>query len=251
MKALIVEDEPVALRNLKRILAEHFPDVEVAGSTSSVRETLDYLAQNSCDVIFMDVELQDGSCFDIFRNTAVNAHVVMTTAYDSYALKAFEVNSIDYILKPVELPALQRALERCRHASEKTDVSRLLDALSHGPAQGRHEYKERFLVRLNDRIVPVNISDAACFYSEHKATYLMMKDGSRYVLNPSLDDVEAGIDPSRFFRISRSFIIAKECVKSVVKLGGGRLRIICSPAAHPDAEVSRARVDDFLLWLEK
>ena len=250
MKALIVEDEPMALRNLKRILEENFPDIEVTGSTSSVHDTVEWLSQNICEIIFMDVELQDGTCFDIFRKTDVRAKVVMTTAYDSYALKAFEVNSIDYILKPVELPALQRAVDRCRQAAGNTDVTRLLAALSQGTMPAK-QYKERFLVRLNDRIVPVDVSAAACFYSENKATYLMVKEGKRYVLNPSLDEVEAELDPGRFFRISRSCIIAKECVQSVVKLSGGRLKVMCSPGAPADAEVSRARVDDFLAWLEK
>jgi len=246
---LIVEDEAMARKNLTRLLNENFSDLEIVGYCSSVRETVSWLSENKADVIFMDVELADGNCFDIFRMVNVDAHVVMTTAYDSYALKAFEVNSIDYLLKPVELPALQRAVERCRNASQKTDVAKVLAALN--PQNPVKQYKERFLVRLNDRIVPVNTSDVVCFYSENKYSYLMTEDGVNYILNPSLDDIEADLDPDRFFRTSRSFIISKKSVKSVTKLIGGRLRISSEPAVSQEIEVSRSRVDDFLAWLEK
>jgi len=249
MRTLIVEDEAMARKNLSRILEENFPDIEIVGYCASVMETVTWLSQNKCDLIFMDVELSDGNCFEIFRLADVKAKVVMTTAYDSYALKAFEVNSIDYILKPVELPALQRAVERARNANQPSDIAKVLAALA--PTSPTKQYKERFLVRLNDRIVPVNTVDVAYFFSENKASYLCTYDKIRYILNPSLDDIEADLDPDSFFRISRSFIVSKLCVKSVTKIIGGRLRLSCEPATDQEIEVSRSRVDDFLVWLEK
>jgi len=250
MRALIVEDEAMARRNLIRMLSENFPDIEVVGYTSSILETVAWLQANTCDVIFMDVELSDGNCFEIFRQVNIQSKVVMTTAYDSYAIKAFEVNSIDYLLKPIELTALQRAVERCRNASQKTDVAKVLEALSKPKEETAH-YKERFLVRFNDRIVPVDTKSVAYFFSKNKYTCLMTFEGQEYVLNPSLDDIENELDPKEFFRVSRSFIIAKRSVQSITKILGGRLKITATPPSEEGIEVSRARVDDFLEWLEK
>ena len=231
MKALIVEDEPRAQRALENLLKANFPDVEVIGRTASVKETVDWLAGNRPDVIFMDVELADGTCFDIFAQTPVDAQVVMTTAYDNYAVKAFEVNSVDYLLKPVDVEELKRAVSR---------VEKRLGA--GGP---RIDF-------LNDRIVPVSVRDIAYFYSEAKSTFIVTRDGKNYVLDDSLDAIEAGLDPKAFFRISRGAIIAENVIDSASKLLGGRLRLTLAngiPSAT-DLTVSRARADAFLAWLE-
>lgn len=152
MNVLIVEDEMMAQANLARALTQHFPDVRIVGTTGSVRETVLWLRTpgNSADVIFMDVELSDGDCFEIFRQADVTARVIMTTAYDNYAVRAFEVNSIDYLLKPIDLAALRRAVERCRVRSGGIDPDVLLNAI-----RSPREYKQRYVVRFNDRIVPV------------------------------------------------------------------------------------------------
>lgn len=165
MDVLIVEDETMAQVNLARVLTRHFPDVRIVGTTGSVRDTVLWLRTpgNNADVIFMDVELSDGDCFEIFRQIDVTARVIMTTAYDNYAVRAFEVNSIDYLLKPIELQALKRAVERCRIRGNGIDTDVLLNAI-----RRPREYKQRFIVRFNDRIVPVQASDIAYFYSEEK-----------------------------------------------------------------------------------
>ena len=152
MNVLIVEDEMMAQANLARALTQHFPDVRIVGTTGSVRETVLWLRTpgNSADVIFMDVELSDGDCFEIFRQADVTARVIMTTAYDNYAVRAFEVNSIDYLLKPIDPAALRRAVERCRVRSGGIDPDVLLNAI-----RSPREYKQRYVVRFNDRIVPV------------------------------------------------------------------------------------------------
>ena len=174
MKVLIVEDEIMAQKSLIRVLAQHFPDMSVVATTTSVKGTVDYLKNpaNSVDVIFMDVELSDGVCFEIFRQVDVKAKVIMTTAYDSYALKAFEAGSIDYLLKPVDPEALTRAVSRCRARSEQIDVDALMKALGGSPA--KKEYKERFIIKFNDRIVPLQASQIAYVYSEEKNNYLVI-----------------------------------------------------------------------------
>lgn len=253
MKALIVEDEAMARKQMARTLTEHFPDIEIIGMTGSVAETVSWLKVHTPDVIFMDVELSDGKCFEIFRQVRVDAKVIMTTAYDSYAVKAFEAGSIDYLLKPVEPEALRRAVSRCRERTEHLDVEKLLAALS-GKAS---PWKERFLVQIGGTIVPVRTSDVAYFFAEAKNNYVVTLDGTAYILDASLDAISAQLDPGVFFRASRGLIIAKEPVESVVKLLGGRLQIRLAPRLErpgqfaPDLTVSRARTEDFLAWLEK
>lgn len=252
MTALIVEDEPLAARALERTLGDNFPDIEVLAKTGSVEQTVSWLSDpsHSVDLIFMDVELSDGKCFEIFRRIEVHAQVVMTTAYDSYAIKAFEVNSIDYLLKPVELSALRRAVEKCRKASSRSDISQILSAMA-----SPRSYKERFLVYLGDKIVPIKTDSIAFFYSQDKGNYVATTDGAQYVIDQSLDSVFEQLDKSKFFKISRSCIISKHIVGSVSKLLGGRLEVnvqpsvLISKSSTAELSVSRSRVDDFLDWL--
>ena len=247
MKALIVEDEPRAQRALENLLKANFPDVEVIGRTASVKETLDWLAEHHPEVIFMDVELADGTCFDIFAQTPVQAQVIMTTAYDNYAVKAFEVNSVDYLLKPVALEDLKRAVSRVEQR-----MAAGAPVIDFAKVSENFRPREKFLIRLNDRIVPVSVRDIAYFYSETKSTYIVTRDGKNYVLDDSLDAIESGLDPKAFFRISRGAIIAENVIDSASKLLGGRLRLTLAhgiPTAT-DLTVSRARADAFLEWLE-
>mgnify|MGYP000848502965 CR=1 FL=1 len=244
MRAFIIEDEPAARRILKRLLNENFPDIEILGAVGSVKAAVEWLSSHSCDIVFMDVELEDGNSFEIFRQIKIDAFVVMTTAYDNYAVKAFEVNSVDYLLKPIDLPMLSRAIQRCRDAKDHSNIDKILDALS-----GKPLYRERYMIRINDRIMPVNVNDIAWFESVSKSSYVMLRNGMRYIINPSLDEAEAQLNPEAFFRISRSCIIAKDSIKSIIKLSGSRLRLETEPKG--ELEVSRARVDDFLSWMEK
>lgn len=226
MRVLIVEDEIMARQSLARALTQHFPDLHIVGTTGSVRETVGWLRTpgNVADVIFMDVELSDGDCFEIFRQIDVTARVIMTTAYDSYAVRAFEVNSIDYLLKPIDPAALRRAVERCRAGGAATDTARLLEAVA--PPRG---HKQRYVVRFNDRIVPVKTADIAYFYSEEKNTYLVTVDNNRYVMDLSLDILSEELDERNFFRISRNCIVSMQAIASVVKYLGNRLKIIARP----------------------
>ena len=252
MNVLIVEDEIMAQKSLTRVLTQNFPDMNIVGTTTSVKGTVAWLNTpgNSADIIFMDVELSDGVCFEIFRQTEVQSKVIMTTAYDSYALKAFEAGSIDYLLKPVEASALKRAVARCRMSGGGVDVEALLKAIGNTGIQQK-EYKERYIVRFNDRIIPLEIKNIAYIYSEEKNNYLMTFDGHQYVLDSSLDLVMDELNPELFFRISRSCIIAMTAITSIIKQAGGRLKIISTPESDQEMTVSRSRVDDFLKWIEK
>ena len=220
----------------------------VAGAVGSVKEAVEWLLANpDPDVIFMDVELTDGISFDIFNKVEINSPVIVTTAYDQYAVQAFEVNAVDYLLKPIEIKDLQRAMARIASGEAKAPSA---DAVQNLLEQAR---REKFLIRLNDRIVPVRVSDIAYFYSEDKNTYMVTVSGTSYVLDDSLDALVETLDPDSFFRISRSCIMAEKTIDSVSKLMGGRLRISPKPgiAALSDFTVSRARVDGFMKWLEQ
>ena len=250
MKALIVEDELMAQKSLTRALSQNFPDIEVVGYTTSVKGTVAWLKdpENIADIIFMDVELSDGICFEIFRQVEVKAKIIMTTAYDSYALKAFEAGSVDYLLKPIDSSELKRAVARCRMSGGTIDVEAL--ALAMG-APGKKNYKERYLVRLNDRIVPLQTTNIAYIYSEDKNNYLVTFDGQKYIVDSSLDVISEELDPEYFFRISRGGIVSMKAIGTIVKQMGGRLRIMATPEPSFEMTVSRSRVDDFMTWLER
>ena len=251
MKVLIVEDEIMAQRSLMRLLAQHYPDMDVVGTASSVNSAVAWLKDpaNSVDVIFMDVELADGICFEIFRQVDVKAKVIMTTAYDSYALKAFEAGSVDYLLKPVDAEALQRAVARVRKSESNIDIEALMKLMEAKTAP-KKEYKERYIIRINDRIVPLKTSEIAYVYSEEKNNYLVTFDEQRYIIDSSLDVINEDLNPDNFFRISRSCIVSMKAIRSIIKQTG-RLRITATPESPFEMTVSRSRVDDFLEWLEK
>ena len=251
MKVLIVEDEVMAQKSLIRTLTQNFPDMEIVGTTGSVKGTVDWLDTpgNSADVIFMDVELSDGVCFEIFRQREVKAKVIMTTAYDSYAIKAFEAGSIDYLLKPIDPSALKRAVARCRMSGGGIDVESLLNAIgNNGP---KKEYKERYIIRFNDRIIPLQTDNIAYVYSEEKTNWLVTFDDEKYIIDSSLDVIGDELDPEKFFRISRGCIVSLKAIVSIIKQVGSRLKIVAKPEANFEMTVSRSRVDDFLQWLER
>ena len=174
----------------------------------------------------------------------------MTTAYDSYALKAFEAGSIDYLLKPVDPSALKRSVARVRMSGGQLDTEALLKAIGEGTGP-KKEYKERYIVKFNDRIVPLLTSNIAYIYSEEKNNYLVTFDEQRYIIDSSLDVISEEFNPDDFFRISRGCIVSMKAIRSIIKQVGGRLRIVAEPKSSFEMTVSRSRVDEFMKWLEK
>ena len=251
MNVLIIEDEIMAQKSLMRALSQNFNDLEVVGTATSVKDAVAWLKNpaNYADIIFMDVELSDGVCFEIFKQADVRSKVIMTTAYDSYALKAFEVGGVDYLLKPIDPEHLKRAVARCRMSGGKVDMEALARALE--GANTKKDYKERYIVRFNDRIVPLLTSNIAYIYSEDKNNYLVTFDDQKYIIDSSLDVVNDELDPEYFFRISRGCIVSMKAIDTIIKQTGGRLRIVAHPNPSFEMTVSRSRVDDFLNWLEK
>ena len=263
-KAYIIEDEPRARKNFINLLESNFPDFSIVGSAGSVKESVEWLTAHptDADVVFMDVELSDGTCFDILSRVDLQPMVVMTTAYDNYAAKAFEVNSVDYLLKPVSVENLHRAVGRIRERLEAREgkpeqdlaqLARLFQSAVQGGQPQAASYKEKFIVTLNNRIVPVSTRDIAFFYTEAKSTYLVTRQAACHVLDESLDTVEQQLDPQRFFRISRSCIVSESAIESVSKMLGGRMQVsVAEPLkSFTDLTVSRSRAGAFLDWLGK
>ena len=235
MKALIVEDEAIARARLAKLITANFKDIEICGETDSIRATVEYVDTHPApDIIFMDVELSDGDCFEFFRQRDLNSCIVMTTAYDAYAIKAFETGSLDYLLKPIGEEALARAVGRCRERCTGVAVK---------------SYKDHLVVRGGEKYIPVSTAVMAYFLSEDKSNWLVLGDGTRYLVDSTMDALEKDLDPAQFFRISRGCIVSRSAVKSVLRYINGRLKLSLEPESSQDLLVARARVDDFLKWL--
>jgi DNA-binding LytR/AlgR family response regulator len=249
MKVLIVEDEIPAQMQLERLLKTHFPDTEIVAVLTSVEKATDWLAVHTPDLIFMDVELSDGQCFEIFKRVDVKAPVIITTAYDQFAIKAFKVNSVDYLLKPIESTEFVRAVEKSSRVnkSSQTDLKALEELLKKSAPK---EFKKRFITKQNDQIIVLQVEEIAYFYAEDKATFIVSRAGKRYFSEYSLDNLEDQLDPKSFFRLSRGCIANIQAVKSVSKHFNSRLKIKLEPSFVEDILVSRIRVPEFLNWLE-
>lgn len=256
MKIMIIEDESMARDFLAKTIRNIFPNIEISAMAESVQESISWLNTpgNDVDIIFMDVMLIDGSCFEIFRNAKINAHVIITTAFDKYALKAFEENCIDYLMKPIREEDLKRAVGRCCESICSTDLDKLLAALS---SRNKIEYKERILTYNDGHIIPVGIPSVMCFISESKENYAITKDGRKHAVKETLETLASCIDPEKFFKISRSCIVAKDSIHSITKSLDGRLFITAeSPSGDSGNDtkfkftVSRSRAKEFLSWLE-
>lgn len=254
-KVLIVEDEIPAQINLKKLIDKCCPDSRIVMTLSSVRSTVKWLEENpdGADVIFMDVELSDGICFEIFERVNITAQVIITTAYDNYAINAFKINSVDYLLKPIVEEELKRAWERSLERMEQRstpNIETLLDIVSKATEPKDKEYKKRFIVKTGEKIIIIPIDDIAYCYSEDKSTYAICRNGTRRLLDYSLDMVQEMLDPKLFFRISRSCIVSINSIENISKHLGTRLKLQLVPRSEEDVVVSRSRTSDFLEWLD-
>ena len=255
IKVLIVEDEIPAQINLKKLIDKCCPNGNIVMTISSVRQAVDWLTNNaeSTDVIFMDVELSDGICFEIFERVHITQHVIITTAYDNYAIDAFKAGSVDYLLKPIVEEDLKRAWGRCvgrLDSRTSPDIERLMDMVSRANSTQDKEYRKRFTVKTGEKIIIISVEDIAYCYSKDKSTYAVNRNGKQRLLDYSLDMVQEMLDPKIFFRISRSYIISINSIENISKYLGTRLKLQLSPHTDDEVVVSRSRTSDFLDWLD-
>ncbi len=231
LRTIIVEDEIPAQITLKKMLDRCCDDCQIIATFTSVRATVKWLEENpsGVDVIFMDVELSDGVCFDIFKQTTIEANVIITTAYESYAVNAFKINSVDYLLKPIAEQDLKRAWERCRKSAEARNPASLEALLDYFTQAARKGFKKRFIVKVGEKIVIIPVDQIAYCYSEDKNTYAVTRNATRRLLDYSLDTVQEMLDPSLFFRISRSYIVSIDAIDNISRHMGTRLKLQLTP----------------------
>ena len=247
MKALIIEDELMAAKTLKKLLGEVSPDTEIVGVLESIEDSVDWISQHPMpDLIFMDIHLADGSSFTIFDRVTVTCPVIFTTAYDEYALKAFEVNSIDYLLKPISKEALERAVAKYHNLGRGLEQQQLEALLKHLGAKPK--FKSCFLLPERDKLVPLPTSDIAYAYIDTKTVKLVTFDDKTFYMNQTLDDILAQLDPQMFFRANRQFLISRNAVKDVSVWFGNKLAINLTVETPEKVIVSKARLAEFKAW---
>lgn len=245
MKIIIIEDEKPAARLLQRRIEKL--GLEVSKSLHSIEESVEWLSNNpQPDLIFLDIQLSDGLSFEIFDQVEIHSAIIFTTAYDEYVLKAFKLNSVDYLLKPVDEEELAFAIEKFEKQREvKVNFSQLRNLLDQNKT-----FKERFTTKIGTSIKMILTSDIELFYSENKATYAHTKEGRNYVLDYTLDKLEELIDPKQFFRINRGQMIKLEAIRDISVYSNSRLKIFLNHYSEQECVVSREKVNDFRNWLE-
>lgn len=251
MNVIIIEDEKPSARRLSRLLEGL--DVKVSVMLHSVEEAINWFKNNAHpDLIFLDIQLSDGLSFEIFDEVEVKSAIIFTTAFDEYALQAFKLNSIDYLLKPIDDEDLEVAVKKYKSlkpepqkfALDFEDIKKLLV----NPIE--RDYKKRFAVRVGQHLKIINADEVECFYSENKGTYAATIDGRNYLLDTTLEHLETELEPKIFFRVSRKFYININHIKDIISYTNSRLQIKLNSFSEQEIIVSRERVRDFKLWLE-
>jgi len=250
MKAVIVEDEIVAVQNLQHLISQVNSSIEIIAVLESIEESVEWFSVNpNPHLVFMDIHLSDGSSFSIFEKVKIHAPVIFTTAYDEYALKAFEVNSIDYLLKPINIQHLERAIEKfSRLGGTKSSNEDMIANMLSMFQKGKPVYKSNFLIPYKDKFIPLSVNNIAYIYSENRNAKIVTLDNCTYHENNSLDELQRQIDPSKFFRANRQFIISHQAIKDISVWFDGKLSVNLSAATPEKIIVSRTRVSEFKDW---
>ena len=255
MKALIIEDERLVGEELKAMLKEVAPDIQVQDILPSLKSARKWFLYNAePDLIFMDVQLADGISFSLFDQFRLQCPVIFTTAYDEYAIRAFKVNAVDYLLKPVERGELAQAVEKCRHVVAQNqplpvDFEALLQAYAQPESSPR--YKEKFIIRTRGQWIPVNIREVACIVKDN-LIYLYTFAGQKHILeSESLEELESLLDPRLFFRANRQVILHIDAIKSVKPREYQKLTVYLQVPGYPETDISRERAPAFRKWFDR
>jgi two-component system LytT family response regulator len=248
---LIIEDESAAYKRLSKMITVALPESNILPQIVSIKSAVEWLETNAApDLIFLDVHLADGESFEIFKKTSVNSPIIFTTAYDQYALEAFKVNSIDYLLKPIKKEELNRAIDKFHHlkggSAADVNIQKLLSTLQ----TQQSTYKQRFVVRYGEHIKTIETSDIAYFYTESKANFMVTKDNKRFAIDYNLDQLEEFLDPKKFFRINRQFIIGFHSIAEMFAYSKSRVLIKLNPPSKLETIVSSERSSSFKQWID-
>lgn len=249
MRVLIVEDEQIAADRLIRLISEIDKSIEIVEHLDSVKSTISWFGKNDePDLLFLDIQLADGLSFEIFEEHKIKCPIIFTTAYSEYAIKAFKVNSIDYLLKPISSEDLTGAIDKykAQNLTGNVDTTVLIDML-----QQSNSFKERFIIKVGEHLKSVLTSDTEIFYSFEKATFLMSKSGQRFIIDFTLDQLEGMVDPKMFFRVNRKQIIHIDGISDIITYSTSRLRLKLNIYNEEEIIVARDRVGDFKSWLDR
>lgn len=250
MQILLIEDELPAARQMAKLLAAQRPAWQILDTLDSVENSVRWLGSRPApDLIFMDIQIADGLSFDIFRQVEVRAPVVFTTAFDQYAVQAFKVNALDYLLKPVDPDELQRAIEKIEKQRLAPAAAPSLDFETLSRFFKKQEYKERFLVKAGQNLAFLTVAEIAFFRSADGLTQAFTHAGKKFFVDNTLEELERLLDPREFFRVNRSLTICPKAVQKIAPHLNGRLKLDLAPAAPEDIFVSRERVAEFKAWL--
>lgn len=249
MKVLIIEDEKPAAQKLIRLLGEINQDIEIVDVLKSVEQSTNWFLHNpKPDLLFMDIQLEDGVCFEIFESTPIHTPIIFTTAYDEYTLKAFKVNCIDYLLKPIDSDELKNAIDKFNTHYKQTEYSKFESIIN----RLQPNAKERFLIKIGEHYKSVQTSSINCFYIKERFNFIHVDKGKNYPIDYSLDKIEQLIDSKLFFRINRNFIVNFSAIQDIISYSSNRLKIILKDwTEKEDIIVSRERVSDFKEWMDR
>ena len=254
MEVLIIEDEILAVERLEAMLKRYDPDIKVLDSVDSVEEAEKWFLKNKApDLVLMDIHLSDGLSFEIFKKVKFDSTVIFTTAYDQYAIKAFRVNSIDYLLKPISFTELSDAIEKLKSTFYKrafykyedlVEITRSLQYL-------KKDFKSRFLVKYGDHLLYKSIEETAYFFAEGKYVYLVEQDRKKFLIDYTLEELEGLLDPVVFFRVNRKYLIKINAIKDIRIKSHGRLCLFLQPGTEEEVIISREKASDFKSWIDK
>lgn len=255
MKILIVEDEKPAIDKLEHLLLKYDEEIEIVGICKSVEQTVSWInnRNNHADLIFLDIQLTDGLSFEIFEHTEVNTPVIFITAYNEYALQAFKVNSIDYLLKPLNYDDLYKSMEKIKVLRENLPANKeriQYDELSRVLLQMNKTYKTRFLVKVGDHIKSIKAENISLFYAEGRTVFIITHKQNKYIIDYTLEELDKNLDPDMFFRVNRTFIVNINAIKDVVVYSNSRLMILLNEEFEKEIIVSRDKVVQLKTWFE-
>jgi DNA-binding LytR/AlgR family response regulator len=254
MNILLIEDEPQAAQRLEKLIKSIVPGATVLSNIDTVKRSVQWLQSNPApDLILMDIQLADGISFSIFDQCEVKSPVIFTTAYDEYALKAFKVNSIDYILKPVDESELRKAIQKLESltGTKNTGSDKMLESIGLAVQMLSKKYKERFVVKVGEHLKSIEVADIIFFFSLEKTTFAQTKDGRKHILDFTIEQLDGLINPARFFRINRKYLVAADAIQDMISYTNSRLKLVLKTSDDTDVIVARERVQEFKDWLDR
>ena len=253
IKTLIIEDEMPAAQRLEKMLKQCNDEIEIISHLDSIESSIEWLKNNpQPDLVMLDIQLADGQSFEIFKHVKLTSFVIFTTAYDEYALKAFDLNSIDYLLKPIKYELLCKSISKFLNLRKTTfNQNYAIEEVIEFISQRKSNYKKRFVINIGNSIKIINNTELAYFYSTEKNTFLCTTEGKNYPVDFSLDNLETILDPERFFRINRQYIIEYGSIKKINILSKSRIKLELIPPVQEDVLVSSTKSPEFRKWLDK